>query len=173
MGGVEPDILTSAKALGGGVMPISATVMGPEIAEIYKKEPLIHSTTLGGNPLAAAAALAAIEVTQELNLPQRAQEMGQYLMSKLAGLHSAYPQLVEEVRGRGLMVGLEFTDADIGALVVSELATRGVLTAFGLNNPKVVRLEPPLIVEKGHIDTCVEALEQSLEATQVTLEGVL
>lgn len=99
--------------------------------------------------------------------------MGQYLMSKLAGLHSAYPQLVEEVRGRGLMVGLEFTDADIGALVVSELATRGVLTAFGLNNPKVVRLEPPLIVEKGHIDTCVEALEQSLEATQVTLEGVL
>lgn len=171
--GVEPDILTSAKALGGGVMPISATILRPEIAEIYKKEPLIHSTTFGGNPLAAAAALAAIEVTQELDLPTRAQEMGQYLMSKLSGLHSAYPEFVEEVRGRGLMVGLEFTDADIGALVVSELATRGVLTAFGLNNPKVVRLEPPLIVEKEHIDACVEALEQSLEATKVTLEGVL
>jgi len=171
--GVEPDILTSAKALGGGVMPISATVMRPEIGEIYKKEPLIHSTTFGGNPLAAAAALAAIEVTQELNLPERAQEMGRYLMGKLSGLHSAYPEFIEEVRGRGLMVGLEFTDADIGALVVSELASRGVLTAFGLNNPKVVRLEPPLIVEQEHIDACVEALEQSLEATKATLEGVL
>lgn len=171
--GVEPDILTSAKALGGGVMPISATVMRPEIGEIYKKEPLIHSTTFGGNPLAAAAALAAIEVTQELNLPERVQEMGRYLMGKLSGLHSAYPEFIEEVRGRGLMVGLEFTDADIGALVVSELASRGVLTAFGLNNPKVVRLEPPLIVEQEHIDACVEALEQSLEATKATLEGVL
>ncbi|RIH87339.1 Putrescine aminotransferase [Calidithermus terrae] len=171
--GVEPDILTSAKALGGGVMPISATVVRPEIFEVYKHEPLIHSTTFGGNPLAAAAALAAIEVTLEQDLPARAQEMGQYLMGSLKQLWDAYPEFIEEVRGRGLMVGLEFTDADIGALVVAELATRGILTAFGLNNPKVVRLEPPLIVEKEHIDQAVEALGESLAATKVALEGVL
>lgn len=171
--GVEPDILTSAKALGGGVMPIAAMVARPPIMEIYRQEPLIHSTTFGGNPLAAAAALAAIEVTLSEDLPARAQAMGQYLMQKLSGLHSAYPELIEEVRGRGLMVGLEFTDADIGGLAVAELATRGILTAFGLNNPKVVRLEPPLIVEERHIDQAVEALEASLDATKEALEGVL
>jgi putrescine aminotransferase len=170
---VDPDILVSAKALGGGVMPISATVMRPEIAAIYKTEPLIHSTTFGGNPLATAAALAALEVTIEEDLPTRATEMGNYLLGQLAQLHTAFPDFIQEVRGRGLLVGLEFTDADIGGLAVSELATRGILTAFGLNNPKVVRLEPPLIVEKQHIDQCVEALDGALKATAEALEGVL
>lgn len=171
--GVEPDILVSSKALGGGVMPISATVMRPEIAAIYKEQPLIHSTTFGGNPLATAAALAALEVTIEEGLPARAVEMGDYLMGGLAQLRAAFPEFIQEVRGRGLLVGLEFTDADIGGLVVSELATRGILTAFGLNNPKVVRLEPPLIVEKAHIDQCVDALDEALKATAEALEGVL
>lgn len=170
---VEPDILVSAKALGGGVMPISATICRPEILSIYKSEPLIHSSTFGGNPLAAAAALAAIEITLEEGLPARALHSGQYLMEQLAGLQQAYPGFIGEVRGRGLLAGLEFTDADIGAVVVAELATRGVLTAFGLNNPKVVRLEPPLIVEKTHIDECVEALDGALKATQLAFEGVL
>ncbi|MER3553424.1 MAG: putrescine aminotransferase [Meiothermus sp.] len=170
---VEPDILTSAKALGGGVMPIGATLCRPEILQIYKTEPLIHSATFGGNPLAAAAALAAIEVMLEEDLPARALQMGTYLMDSLQKVWKAYPEFIQEVRGRGLMVGLEFTDADIGGLVTAELATRGILTAFGLNNPKVVRLEPPLIVEKAHIDECVGALDEALQATQVALEGVL
>jgi len=170
---VDPDILVSAKALGGGVMPISATICRPEILHIYKAEPLIHSTTFGGNPLAAAAALAAIDVTLNEEIPSRAFEMGNYLLASLKQLWEAYPEFIEEVRGRGLLVGLEFSDADIGALVVAELATRGVLTAFGLNNPKVVRLEPPLIVEKTHIDECIHALGQALQATKVALEGVL
>ncbi|MCL6525782.1 MAG: aspartate aminotransferase family protein [Thermaceae bacterium] len=171
--GVEPDILVSAKALGGGVMPIGATLCRPEILQIYKTEPLIHSTTFGGNPLACAAGLAALEVTLEQDLPGRALEQGQYLIGSLQQLWDTYPEFIQEVRGRGLMVGLEFTDADIGGLVVAELATRGVLTAFGLNDPKVVRLEPPLIVEKSHIDECVAALDQALAATKVALEGVL
>lgn len=170
---VDPDILVTAKALGGGVMPISATICRPEILSIYKTEPLIHSTTFGGNPLAAAAALAAIEVTLAEDLPARALEMGNYLQGQLKQLWDGYPEFIQEVRGRGLLVGIEFTDADIGGLVVSELATRGILTAFGLNNPKVVRLEPPLIVEKVHIDQCVDALGDALKATRVALEGVL
>lgn len=170
--GVDPDILVSAKALGGGVMPISATICRPEIMQIYKHEPLIHSTTFGGNPMAASAALAAIEVTLEQDIPARALEMGNYLMGSLKQLWDAYPEFIEEIRGRGLLVGIEFVDADIGGLVVAELATRGILTAFGLNNPKVVRLEPPLIVEKSHIDECIQALGEALEATKLALEGV-
>ncbi|AEB11902.1 aspartate aminotransferase family protein [Marinithermus hydrothermalis] len=171
--GIEPDLLTTAKALGGGVMPIGAVVGRPELFAAFQHNPLVHSSTFGGNPLACAAALAAIEVTLEEGLPQRALEMGGYLLSGLKRLAERYPEFIQEVRGKGLMIGLEFTDADIGALVISELATRGVLTAFGLNNPKVVRLEPPLIIERSHVDEALEALEASLEATQTTLEGVL
>ncbi|MGQ9735522.1 MAG: aspartate aminotransferase family protein [Thermaceae bacterium] len=171
--GVAPDLLTSAKALGGGVMPIGAVVSRPELFEVFRKNPLVHSSTFGGNPLAAAAALAALEVTVEENLPERALQMGHRLMEGLKALAQAYPDLIQEVRGRGLMVGIEFVDADIGALCVAELAERGVLTAFGLNNPKVVRLEPPLIVEEKHIDEAILALEGALEATRRAFEGIL
>ncbi|WP_456481111.1 aspartate aminotransferase family protein [Oceanithermus sp.] len=171
--GVEPDLLTSAKALGGGVMPIGAVVGRAELFEPFKENPLIHSSTFGGNPLAAGAALAAIEVTLEEGLPARAQELGAYLLEALAGLKVDYPEFIADVRGKGLLVGVEFTDADIGAIVISELAARGVLTAFGLNNPKVVRLEPPLIVERAHIDEAVEALRASLQAAGEMLAGVL
>ncbi|WP_457634389.1 aspartate aminotransferase family protein [Oceanithermus desulfurans] len=171
--GVAPDLLTSAKALGGGVMPIGAAIGRPELFEPFLENPLVHSSTFGGNPLAAAAALAAIEVTLEEDLPTRALAMGERLMQGLRELADRYPELIAEVRGRGLLVGLEFTDADIGAIAISELAARGVLTAFGLNNPKVVRLEPPLIVEEVHIREALEALDHSLKATLEMLSGVL
>lgn len=171
--GVAPDLLTSAKALGGGVMPIGATIGREELFEPFKENPLIHSSTFGGNPLAAVAALAAIEVTLEEELPARAEEMGKYLLESLSGLKDSYPDFISDVRGKGLMVGIEFTDADIGAIVISELASRGVLTAFGLNNPKVVRLEPPLIVGREHIDEAVGALDESLRAAGEMLAGVL
>ena len=171
--GVAPDLMTSAKALGGGVMPIGATIGTPEVFEIFKENPLFHSSTFGGNPLAAAAALAALEVTLEEELPARAEAMGGYLMERLKELVAAWPQFIAEVRGRGLLVGVEFTDADIGAVVISELAGRGVLTAFGLNDPKVMRLEPPLIVGEKEIDLALDALSESLAATARAFEGVL
>jgi putrescine aminotransferase len=171
--GVAPDLMTSAKALGGGVMPIGATVGIPEVFEIFKENPLFHSSTFGGNPLAAAAALAAIEVTLEEDLPARARELGERLLGGLRRLAGEWPAFIAEVRGRGLMVGVEFTDADIGALAISELAARGVLTAFGLNNPKVVRLEPPLIVTEAQIDEALEKFAEALAATAKALEGVL
>jgi len=171
--GVVPDLLTTAKALGGGVMPIGAVVGREEFFQPFHENPLVHSSTFGGNPLAAAAALAAIEVTLEENLPDRAHSMGEKLIAELRRLADGYPELIADVRGRGLLVGIEFADADIGAIVISELASRGVLTAFGLNNAKVVRLEPPLIIEDVHIQEATEALEESLKATLEMLSGVL
>ncbi len=170
---VEPDLLTSAKALGGGVMPIGAAIGRPELFEAFRENPLIHSSTFGGNPLAAAAALAAIEVTLEEDLPARALALGEKLLEGLRKLAAEWPLLIEEVRGRGLMIGVEFTDADIGALLISELASRGVLTAFGLNNPKVVRLEPPLIVTEAQIEEALAKFADALAATAKALEGIL
>ncbi len=171
--GVAPDLMTLAKALGGGVMPIGACVGRREVFEVFRTNPLFHSSTFGGNPLAAAAALAAIEVTLEEDLPRRALELGGYLMEGLEALRARFPHLLAEVRGRGLMVGVEFVDADIGGLFVAELAERGVLTAFGLNNPKVVRLEPPLIIEKAHVEEALAAFGEALKATEAALEGIL
>ncbi len=171
--GVAPDLMTSAKALGGGVMPIGAAIGRAELFEPFKDNPLIHSSTFGGNPLAAAAALAAIEVTISEDIPARAAEMGAYLMGRLSHLAAEYPEMISDIRGIGLLIGIEFSDADIGAIVISELAARGVLTAFGLNNAKVVRLEPPLIITEEHVDEAVTALEESLSATREMLQGVL
>jgi len=109
----------------------------------------------------------------EEDLPARALALGEQLMAGLKKLASEWPLLVEEVRGRGLMIGVEFTDADIGALFISELASRGVLTAFGLNNPKVVRLEPPLIVTEAQIDEALSKFSDALAATAKALEGIL
>ncbi len=170
---VEPDLLTTAKALGGGVMPIGAVIGRPEIFDAFRTNPLIHSSTFGGNPLAAAAALAAIEVTLEEDLPARARELGARLLDGLRRLAEDWPVLIKEVRGRGLMVGVEFVDADVGALFISELAERGVLTAFGLNNPKVVRLEPPLIVTEAQVDEALSKFGEALAATRRALEGIL
>lgn len=171
--GVSPDLMTLAKALGGGVMPIGACVGRREVFEVFKNNPLFHSSTFGGNPLAAAAALAAIEVTLEEDLPGRALELGRHLMEGLKVLKEEHPHLIEDVRGRGLMVGVEFADADIGALVVAEMAERGVLTAFGLNNPKVVRLQAPLIIGKEHVDEALAVFAEALKATEKALEGLL
>ena len=112
-------------------------------------------------------------MTLEEDLPARAEAMGARLMKGLEALAAEYPHLIEEVRGRGLMIGVEFADADIGALFISELAERGVLTAFGLNNPKVVRLEPPLIVTEAQVDEALDRFGEALLATERALEGIL
>ena len=124
---------------------------------------------LEGHRLLGLPRLAALEE----DLPGRALELGRHLMEGLKVLKEEHPHLIEDVRGRGLMVGVEFADADIGALVVAEMAERGVLTAFGLNNPKVVRLEPPLIIGKEHVDEALAVFAEALKATEEALEGLL
>lgn len=166
---VVPDIMCLAKALGGGVMPIGATIARPYIWEIFKDNPLIHSSTFGGNPLACSAGLATLNVLVDENLPERAERLGGYLLSKLMELKEVHPQLIADVRGKGLLVGIEFSEEDIGLLVISLLVKRGVLVAYALNNPKVMRLEPPLIISKEMLDKVIDSLKASLEEVKALL----
>lgn len=170
--GVVPDILTTAKALGGGVMPIGAFTARPAIWDKYITSPFLHTSTFGGNPLACAAAVAAITVIKEEDLVAKAAQQGKYFISKLTELAQAYPEVIKEVRGLGLMIGIELTKEGIGGLILSEMIDKGVLIAYTLNNPKVIRIEPPLIIEQQQIDYVITALAGALEKAQDMLEDL-
>lgn len=182
--GVVPDVLCVAKSLGGGVAAIGACITTDAIwkrAYGGLEKALLHTSTFGGNTRAVAAALATLEVIVKEELPARAREQGDYLLGKLAALKGQSP-LLKEVRGRGLMVGLEFAQPAgglayrlsrgllekaageyLGSLVASELFNRHrIITAYTLNNPNVIRLEPPLTVTREQIDTCLAALTEVL-----------
>jgi putrescine aminotransferase len=167
--GVSPDILTMAKALGGGVMPIGATLATTAVCDkVFGTNPLLHTSTFGGNPLACAAGIAALEVIAEENLADRAAERGERLMAGLRSVQEQTPGVVKEVRGMGLMVGVEFFLEDAAGLVMNQMAGHGIIAAYTLNNPCVIRMEPPLIVTEPEIDRAVEAFRES-----VTMVGAM
>jgi putrescine aminotransferase len=170
--GVVPDVLILAKALGGGVLPIGAFMANAEVWQVMEANPLLHSTTFGGNPLACAAATAAVRAILEQNLPQRAAELGAYLLERLEAVRQRYPEHLREVRGRGLLIGVEFADSDVGGLVIAGLAQRRILAGYTLNNPKVIRFEPPLVITPEQLDHAVEAFTESLEQA-VTIAATL
>jgi putrescine aminotransferase len=161
--GVEPDILTLSKALGGGVFPVGAFISTAEIWDkVFRENPFIHSSTFGGGEAACAAALASLNVIIGDRLDLRSAEMGSYFLKGLVGLQQRNTDLLVEARGLGLMIGVEFADADIAKLVIGSLANRGVVAAYTLNNPNVIRFEPPLIIKKEQIDYVLEAFDAAL-----------
>ncbi len=148
---VQPDITTVAKAIGGGY-PIGAILANERIASAF--EPGDHGSTFGGNPLGCAAAKAAIEVLLDENLIHQSQELGEYFKTNLEQMTSKY-EIVKEVRGKGLMIGIELTK-NCGD-VVTEAREQGVL--INCTADKVIRLVPPLIITKEQLDKVVTVLD--------------
>jgi acetylornithine/LysW-gamma-L-lysine aminotransferase len=148
---LQPDLMCLAKAIAGG-LPMGAVLIGERVGELPKKS---HGSTFGGNPLACAAALATIEYSESEGLPQRAAELGARLMD---GLRAIPSPLVREVRGLGLMVGVELKRK--AAPYLAGLAERGVLAlAAGTN---VMRFLPPLVIGAEEVDTVVERVAEVL-----------
>jgi acetylornithine/succinyldiaminopimelate/putrescine aminotransferase len=112
--GVVPDLMALGKGFGGGVMPIGATVGTAKTWEKYIENPFLHTTTFGGNPVCCAAAIATINVLLEENLPQQAAEKGDYMLKHINALAGKYPKVLKLCRGKGLMLGMEFADHDLG-----------------------------------------------------------
>ncbi len=167
---VVPDILTLAKGLGGGVMPLGAFVARPHLWKAFSEDPYLHSSTFGGNPAACAAGVATLTVLVEEKLPDRAAHMGELLLAALREVARRHPRWVRDVRGRGLLVGVEFTDPDVALLASAEAIARGVIFFFSLNRPEVVRLAPPLIVEQEHVEAACVALDGALQAVAQAVE---
>lgn len=166
---VQPDILCLAKALGGGVMPIGATVATEEVFSVLFDNPFLHTTTFGGNPLSCAAALATIHVLLEENLPAQAQQKGNLLLDGFKELAQQYPDLVIDARGQGMLMAIEFVDNEIGYQFSSEMFRQQVLVAGTLINAKTVRVEPPLTLTIEQCEQVLAAARRALASLRQTL----
>ena len=170
--GVVPDILTTAKGLGGGVMPIGAFTARPHLWEKMAADPFLHSSTLGGNQAACAAGVATIRTLLDEHLVARAGEMGEVLLGALRGAQERHRGLIREVRGKGLLIGVEFDDPDIALMVAAWSIARGVIVFFSLNNPEVLRLAPPAIITREQIALGVERMDAALSEVEQLLQEV-
>ena len=149
--GLEPDLLCLAKSIAGGI-PMGATLMGPRLGDLPAQ---VHGSTFGGNPLACAASLAAIDVLESQDLPGRAAELGDWFQ---AGLRKIESPLIREVRGKGLMIGVELKQKVTPYLMA--LMEQGVLALpAGLT---VLRFLPPLVIDQSDLGKVVEAVKKVL-----------
>jgi len=162
---VQPDILTVAKSLGGGVMPVSAVVTTEEIFQpMMYPNPFMHTTTTGGGALACAAAIASINVTLRDRLWEQAALKGEYLMPRLEKFAAQYPQIYEKITGKGLLVGMHFKSPEIGYKVAAGLFKRSVLVAGTLTSAQTIRIEPPLVISMAQLDILLDRLEETLKS---------
>lgn len=165
--GIEPDIMTVAKALANGV-PVGAFIARPEIADKYTRP---GASTLGGNPVTAAAALATLDVIDNNHLTTRATALGEYLKAGLLSLQKKYP-LIGDVRGLGLMLGAELVHADKSPasseldLVLEKLKDRGILVGKSGPYRNVLAFQPPLVISHEDVDHLLNQLEDVLATVE-------
>jgi putrescine aminotransferase len=162
---VVPDVMTLAKGLSGGVIPVGAFIARPQIwIRAFGHDPLVHTSTFGGGELACAAAIAAMDVLEEERLAERARVRGEQLLNGARAIAREYPVVVREARGLGLLVGVELSNEGYGGYIIPEMLRGGVTAAWTLNAQRVIRLEPPLIVNAEQIDHALAALRAGVAA---------
>ncbi len=157
--GVVPDVMTLAKGLSGGVVPVGAYIARTEVwNRAYGKAPLLHTSTFGGSEIACAAALAAMNVLEEDDLARNARERGAQLLDGCRAIASDFPEVIAQARGLGLLVGVELASEGYGGWIIPEMVKAGVTAAWTLNMQRVIRLEPPLVVTAAEVDRALAAL---------------
>jgi putrescine aminotransferase len=167
---VVPDVMTLAKGLSGGVVPVGAFIARPQVwNRAFGQAPLLHTSTFGGSELACAAALAAMNVLEEQHLTDAARIRGEQLLSGVRAIARDYPGVVSDVRGLGLLVGMELTKEGYGGWIIPEMLKAGVTAAWTLNQQRVIRLEPPLVVTQAQIDVALQAVRAGVSAAHEKL----
>ena len=162
--GVVPDIMTTAKSLGGSVYPIAATVFREELGDFLITNPFVHLSTFGGSDLGAVVALAVIDELLEKDLPGHAARMGERFRAGFDVLVDRYPSILREVRQKGLMMGLQYTEDSLGPRMSYQLAQNGVMAIFTGNDTSVMRLMPSLVIQPEEVDDVLGALDLSMAA---------
>lgn len=165
--GITPDIMCFGKALGGGVVACSGFFSSAKIWSVMEPNPFMHTTTTGGNPIACAAALASIEVMFEEDTPGQAYRKGNYMISKLNELSARYPDILKEVSGQGLLIGMRFPSSSVGYKVAQGMFHRRVLTAGTLISAESIRIEPALNVPQALLDETLNRLEDTLKSVKL------
>ena len=171
--GVTPDIMTYGKASSGGIVPITGIIARPWTYEksgvgtgtegkMFDNPWILGSPTFGGNPLACAAFISTIRFMLENDIPGEMAKKGEYYMKGLAKLQEKYPTVLKDIRGAGLLICMEFPEAEVGYEVTKGLFARKVMTAGTLVNAKTVRIEPPATQSYETIDRVLAALDESI-----------
>jgi len=156
---VIPDVLLTGKILGGGVMPVGGVVASEQLFAPLNADPLLHSSTFAGSPLAAAAVTATIGAIRSEGLVQRARELGSQVRDLAVDAVTAHcPHLVSEVRGHGLLLGIDFVSPDAAAEFLIGLLDEHVIPSYSLNSSNVLRLTPPAILDAADLDWLGRAL---------------
>ncbi|MBM7170550.1 aspartate aminotransferase family protein [Streptomyces sp. G44] len=166
---VRPDVLLAGKALGGGVLPVSAAVATRKAFRPFDKDPYIHTATFSGQPVLMAAVQGAVRAMKEDRLVTRATDLGAALLPRIAEIaYRNIPELVVDVRGQGLLIGVELVEAGLAGELLIELFNHGVVANHSMNGSSVVRFTPPAVLS----DTDVEFLLNSFDlATRDLVSG--
>ena len=162
--GVTPDIMTFGKAFGGGIMPITGIIFKPKMwgQQLIDNPWLLGSPTFGGNPVCCAAALATIRYMLKNDIPGVCREKGKILKAGLQSMADKYPDIIQEVRGEGLMLAVEFQSCELGYATAKGLFARRVMTAGTLVNAKTIRFEPTAVISDQDIKDVISRLDESL-----------
>jgi putrescine aminotransferase len=160
--GVTPDALLAGKALGGGILPVSAVVATPKAFAAFDKDPYLHTSTFSGTPLGMAAVLGALTAIEEDDLVTRARELGAALLPAIREIAGRrYGGVLREVRGRGLLIGLEFAIPGPAGDLLIELIQNGVVANHSLNSHMVLRFTPPAVITASDVDFFYEAFDRA------------
>jgi predicted acetylornithine/succinylornithine family transaminase len=161
---VSPDIMVLAKALGGG-LPLGAFIGRREVMETLSTPMLSHLTTFGGNPVCCAASKAAIQIMKRDDLPGKATQRGEQFMAGLQAMQERYPSVIREVRGKGLLIGIELSRKDVMAKFVDEVHKQYLIIGDSLNDDITARLEPPLTITAQEVEEGLSRLEYACRET--------
>lgn len=170
--GVTPDLMACAKALGGGVMPIGTIIGTPRAWQGLIEAPFLHTSTFGGNQLACMAGLATLKYIEDEDLLRRSSETGAYFKAGLEKIMQEYPEVITQVRGRGMMIGVELSKEGAGGMLMSLMIEKKIIVAYTLNNPKVIRIEPPLIMPADVVDHILEEFRDAVKTTAAAIEDL-
>jgi putrescine aminotransferase len=159
--GIDPDAVLLGKPLGGGVMPLSAMVCSDDLYAPLVEDPTWHSQTFSGHPLSCAAGRAALRAIDEL--APSGERVSRRIEAGLRGLAAEHPELITDVRGQGLLWGVEFANAAAAGSVLIDMAMRGVLISPCLSAPRTIRLLPPMVATDEQVDAVVGFLSEVVE----------
>ena len=166
--GAAPDIMTFGKAFGGGIMPITGLICTSKmwVDELVDNPWLLGSPTFGGNPVCCSAAIATIKYMIDNDIPGMCAKKGKILKDGLMKLKEKYPEVIDDVRGTGLMLAVEFCKSEVGYSIAKGLFARGVMTAGTLVNAKCIRFEPPAVITEEQIAAVTERMDAAIADTK-------
>jgi putrescine aminotransferase len=175
--GIVPDFLTVSKALGGGIVPLGACVGTADAMGFLDSMPLIHTSTFGGGggggaPLATAVGCEAIDVMRDEDFRSQAVRKGRLLRAGLEAIAQEFPEVIAEVRGRGLMLGIATRREGVGGMLMSELLHRHILALWTLNNERVLRMIPPIVISAETIAETLGAIRAAAAEVALVAEDL-